>query len=123
MKRRGFTLIELVITLAICTAIFSGSLPLIYKSVTANRKAELRLKAYESAHQELENVRGKPIANLENSDFSPTGVPGAIGHILVEKTINGNPETNIAKVTSQVTWTFQGKNEKVELNTYLYGLE
>jgi prepilin-type N-terminal cleavage/methylation domain-containing protein len=119
--KRGYTIIEIIIALAIAAVIFSGTLPLIYKTITANRKAQLRLNAYQAAHQELESLRGVPIGDLSDHSFSVSGVPGANGTLTVDKSLNGQPQTSIAKVTSKVTWTFQTKTDSVELNTYLYG--
>ena len=102
-------------------AIFSGSLPLIYRTITANRKAQLRLSAYQAAHQELENLRGYEVANLANHSFTVTSVPGATGTVTVDKSVNGQPTTTIAKVTSAVSWSFQNSPDSVQLTSYIYG--
>ena len=120
-KKSGFTIIEIVIALVICAAIFSAVLPLIYNSITSNRSTKLKLIAYEAASREIEALREQKVSSLispSNTPFSVEGIPGAIGNIHVVKALG---DEKIAAVTSSVTWTFKEKNERVELNTYLYG--
>ena len=120
-NEKGYTIIEVIIALAISAVIFSGTLPLVYKTITANRKAQLRLNAYQSAHQEIENLRGYRVADLANHSFTVSTVPGATGSVVVDKNMNGQPQTTIAKVTCKVSWVFQTKSDSVELSTYIYG--
>lgn len=119
--KKGFTYIELIIVLFIATTIFSGILPLIFKTITANKAAKLKLIAYESAHQEIENIRGQDISTLSNHNFAVAGISGATGSFTIDKNIDGQERTDIAKVNSKISWTFKGKTENIEVNTYLYG--
>lgn len=120
-NKKAFTIIEIVITLAISAVIFSGALPLIFKTTTANKAARLRLNAYEAAHQEVENMRGSNLSTLVNHPFAISNISGATGQVIISDNINGSPQTNIVSVVSRVTWTFKNKTETVELKTYLYG--
>ncbi|MEI7690231.1 MAG: type II secretion system protein [bacterium] len=120
-KKSGFTIIEIVIALVICAAIFSAVLPLIYNSITSNRGTKLKLLAYEAASREIESLREQKVSSLispSNTPFTVEGIPGAIGNISVNKALG---DEKIAAVKSVITWTFKSKNERVELNTYLYG--
>jgi len=101
--------------------IFSAVLPLIFNSITSNRGTRLKLLAYEAASREIENMREQKVSSLVSPShvaFTVDGVPGAVGDIYVNKALG---DEKIAAVTSKVTWTYRGKSEKVELNTYLYG--
>ena len=120
--KKGFSLIELVIVISVVGIIFSGVLPLIFKTTTLNRSAQLKLNAYEAAQQEIENLQGENIGSLENYTFNPSGIPGSVGRVIVDKTIGGSTN-NFASVTSRVSWVFQNKNEQIELKTYFYGEE
>ena len=120
-KKSGFTIIEIVIALVICAAIFSAVLPLIYNSITSNRSTKLKLLAYEAASREIESLREQKVSSLispSNTPFTVEGIPGAIGNISVNKALG---DEKIAAVKSVITWTFKSKSERVELNTYLYG--
>ena len=120
--KRGFSLIELIIVLSVTTVIFSGVLPLIFKTTTMNRQANLKLHAYQAAQRELENLRGSNAATLEGYTFTPNGVPNGTGEVLVETEIGGD-DSNLSAVTSRVSYTLQGKNERIELKSYFFGEE
>jgi len=120
-KKSGFTIIEIVIALAISAAIFTAVLPLLYNSITSNRGTKLKLLAYEAASREIEALREQKVSSLvspSSTPFTVEDIPGAIGNISVSKDLG---DEKIAAVTSVITWTFKGKEERVELNTYLYG--
>lgn len=120
-KKSGFTIIEIVIALAISAAIFTAVLPLLYNSITSNRGTKLKLLAYEAASREIEALREQKVSSLvspSSTPFTVEDIPGAIGNISVNKDLG---DEKIAAVTSVITWTFKGKEERVELNTYLYG--
>lgn len=120
-SKSGFTFIELLISLSIIAIIFSAVLPLIFNSITANRGTKLKLIAYEAASQEIENLREQKVSSLvspSHTAFTVSEVPGAVGDIYINKALG---DEKIAAVTSTVTWTYHGKSEKIELNTYLYG--
>jgi len=120
-KKSGFTIIEIVIALAISAAIFTAVLPLLYNSITSNRSTKLKLLAYEAASREIEALREQKVSSLvspSSTPFTVEDIPGAIGNISVNKDLG---DEKIAAVTSVITWTFKGKEERVELNTYLYG--
>jgi general secretion pathway protein G len=86
-RARGFTLIELVITVAIVALLASVALPVVELTVQRNREQELRtalreirgaIDAYKRAHDE-----GRIVRNLKGSGYPPTlaalvdGVPDA----------------------------------------------
>lgn len=119
-SNKGFTLIELIIILFVSACIFAGVLPLIAKTTTSNKAARLKLLAYESANNELELMRGTPVSELEDHNFDVDGIAGATGSVTVENETYGKTHTDFAAITSSVTYTFKGKTETVELNTYLY---
>ncbi len=119
--RNGFTLIELILIIFISATIFAGVLPLIAKTTTANKAARLKLLAYQAANNEIENMRGTAISELEDHNFSVTSISGATGSVTVDKDVYGETQTDIAAITSTVTYVFKGKTEEVELITYLYG--
>ena len=116
-QKKGFTFIEILISLSIMAIIFSAVLPLIFNSITSNRGTRLKLLAYEAASREIENMREQKVSSLVSPShvaFTVDGVPGAVGDIYVNKALG---DEKIAAVTSKVTWTYRGKSKKVELNT------
>lgn len=115
MKKRGISIIEILIAIVISAAVFAGAIPLIFKTVSANRSAKIKQAAYEGAQKEIENAKLQLFNNITNHNFTVTGVPNGSGTFLV--TIS---PADLAKVTSRVNWTFQGKNEQIELNSYIY---
>ena len=120
-RKSGFTIIEIVIALVICAAIFSAVLPLIFDSITSNRGTKLKLTAYEAASREIESLREQKVSSLispSSTPYSISGIPGAIGNLSVNKALG---DEKIAAVKSVVTWIYRGKSERVELNTYFYG--
>jgi len=119
-SKSGFTITEVLIVLVVSAVIFSGVLPLMAKTTTTNKAAKLKLFAYESARDEIENMKGISVSSLTNHNFTVSSIPGATGTVTINNTVNGVVETDIAAVTSNVSWTFMGKNESIELNTYLY---
>jgi len=120
-KRSGFSYIELLVSLSIMAIIFSAILPLIFNSITSNRDTRLKLIAYEAASKEIENLREQKVSSLVSPShipFNVVDVPGAIGDVYINKALG---DEKIAAVTSKVTWTYRGKPQIVQLNTYLYG--
>lgn len=120
-KKSGFTIIEIVIALVVCAAIISAVVPLISNSITQNRSTKLKLLAYEATSQEIENFREQKVSSMvspSHTSFTVAGIPGSTGDIYVNKALG---DEKIAAVAATVTWTFHGKNEKIELNTYMYG--
>jgi hypothetical protein len=55
-----------------------------------------------------------------HTPFTVASIPGSTGDIYVNKALG---DEKIAAVTATITWTFHGKNEMIELKTYLYGEE
>jgi len=119
--RRGFTLVEIIVALAVAAVFFSAVLPLLSKSITNNRAVQLKLYAYEAASREMENLREENVSSLvapNHLTFPVTEIPESSGDIYITKELG---DEKIASVRSVVSWTFNGKTESVELNTYLYG--
>jgi prepilin-type N-terminal cleavage/methylation domain-containing protein len=119
-NKKGFTLVEVMVTLVVGAAIFTGILPITMNTITANKDARLKLYAYEDAQQELENMRGDSFSQITNHSFTVSNITGATGTITVNTTVDGATQTTIAAVTSKVAWTFHSKNESVTLSTYIY---
>jgi prepilin-type N-terminal cleavage/methylation domain-containing protein len=122
-NKSGFTFIEIVIALVVCAIIISTVVPLISNSITQNRSTKLKLLAYEAASQEIENLREQKVSSMvspSHTPFTVASIPGSTGDIYVNKALG---DEKIAAVTATITWTFHGKNEMIELKTYLYGEE
>jgi type II secretory pathway pseudopilin PulG len=119
-NKRGFSYIEVIFAVMATAAIFSAVLPLLFATVNSNRDTKLRLIAYESASNEIEKLREAKIPTLVASDttFTVPEIPGSTGHIIIERNLNDN---KIAKVKVTVDWFFNRRNQRAELNTYLYG--
>lgn len=116
MKKEGFSLIEIIIALFVASAIFSAALPLIFNTISANKLARLKVNAYQAAQREIENIKTTPLSELQTHSFTAEGVPDSTSTLSV--TLN-DPE--LAEITSRVAWNFRGKDEVVQLKTYLYG--
>jgi prepilin-type N-terminal cleavage/methylation domain-containing protein len=119
--KRGFTIIELLVALVVMAIMFAGLLPLISKSVNANKDQRLRLVAYELASQRLEEYRERKIPSLLPGTITenPAELPNATLTISVSKP--KAPDQTLALVSVDVTWSFNGRNQNVLLKTYLYG--
>jgi type II secretory pathway pseudopilin PulG len=109
-------MIELVIALFVSATIFAGVLPLIFNAINNNKVNKLKINAYEAAEKELEIVKSQDFSVLTTHTFTANGIPGGNGNLTVTKVY-----PDLADVTSKVSWTFNGRNQEVELRTYIYG--
>ena len=119
--KRGFSYIEVVMAVTIAAVILSAVLPLIFSTITKNRDTRLRLIAYEAASSEIEKLRETKISSLvapNHIPFDVPEIPGSTGDVYVTKPLG---DQNIAQVDVTINWSFNKRNLKTELATYLYG--
>jgi Tfp pilus assembly protein PilV len=121
VNKKGFSYIEVVMAVTLTAVIFTAVLPLLFNTITKNRDTRYRLIAYEVASNEVERLREQKISSLVAPNtlfFDIPEIPDSTGTIEVTKDLG---DQKIAAINVRVEWTFKGKTNDVELNTYLYG--
>lgn len=119
LNNGGFTIIEILIAIILLSTIISGIIPLFTKAISTNQASRNKLYAYQSASAEIENMRNTSFAGITNHNFSVSGIGTATGTVTVSNVIDGSVQTGILDVTATVSWPFKGRNEIIQLKTYI----
>jgi len=118
-NQNGYTIVELLLVMIILGIIASSLIPLFFSSISSNKASKNKLYAYEAAHAEVEEMRGKNFEDLAYYDFFISNLPTATGSVNIDDNIDGQRRDNIVKATVKVEWNFKGKDEKVVLETFI----
>ena len=110
--KSGYSLIELVVTIAIAGAILVTIYLALLYAIKVNLRATHMTTAYEAAEQEIEYVRNTAFANLTNQTNGPfwgninlSNLPAGTGTLTIQD-YQSNPQ--IKEVIVTVSW--QEKN-------------
>lgn len=120
-NKKGFTLIEMLIILAVISLFFSALLPLVAKNIAANHSAKVRLAAYEAAATKVEELRNTEFDSISGGNFAVPTVPSSTGTVTVTRDINndGSDEADIVKATVNIDYTLKATTKTVTLATYI----
>lgn len=121
LRKKGFSYIEVVMAVTLSAVIFTAVLPLLFATITKNRDTRLRLIAYEAASNEIEKLRETKISSLvapNHIPFDIPEIPESVGDVYITKPLG---DQKIASVEVTINWTFNKKDQKAEMKTYLYG--
>lgn len=117
-KNRGYTLVEIVIIIAIVGIIISGILPVFLNSITANKSAEYYSKAYKILDSKMEEYRNSNFDTLDSTTFDVPELPQGQGTLTITDNVEGAPQNDIKQAELKIVWNF--KNEKeVKIVTYI----
>ena len=117
-KQRGFSLIEMVVSLAVAAVILGAVYQVLTGSVLAVRNTENRLQALGAAQSRLAEAAAQPV-------LRPGTILGTNGGVAWSRSVRvvpgsrPTPDTNLYEVT--ITATRQGS--KVELKTLIIARE
>ena len=115
--KRGFTLAEIMVTLAIVTVGMSGMLSAFSKALNVTRNIEENEIALAIAESTLEKYRGEGYLQLQ--DFSADSafiIPGLSGYTVTLKT---NRPQDPALVSVTVSWLVNGGTDSLSLTTLI----
>lgn len=120
LAHRGFTIIEMIITIALMGALVSGIFPLFTKGIALNKKAKNKLIAYQRAQKEIETLRGTNFDSISNSNFSVGELPMGSGQITVDGDFdNDGGDDEIKEVLVTINWQEENATKNVALTTYI----
>lgn len=110
--QRGFSLVEVLVSLAIFLIASMGLLPLLLNGMQAGRRNAL--------HGEARRFAGEAMAALQVADYgalpSFDGLPGGDGAIRVVNTVEGDiPETGQTRLTVTASWQTAGQTHRYQL--------
>ena len=129
-KNSGFTLIELIVAVALFAIVIGPLFQAFSSSIKANSRARSVLKATQLATSVMDNVERFSAKELREdmtlSDFGAKLLPNGISHVASSKTVNGdNVEIqfkNVAyqdlKVNIKITVTKNSENSGNKYHVY-----
>jgi prepilin-type N-terminal cleavage/methylation domain-containing protein len=125
----GFTLMEVVISIALLAIVMTSVVGVMVKGRQASAKADYVYTAYNIAKNHIETLRAMSFAELSLANETDTlvngdGVPDPEGMYKRTTTITANysGNANLAKVDVLTTYTFQGASpaQPIQLTTVVY---
>lgn len=121
-NKKGFTLIEAIIIVAVVSVFLSALLPFIVENLTANARSKKRLMAYEAAYSKMEELRSQDFDTISDTAFVVTGIDGASGQIdISDIDLNGDglAESDILAAKVEITYPEKGETRNITLNTLI----
>jgi prepilin-type N-terminal cleavage/methylation domain-containing protein len=106
-RRRGVTLIELLLTIVVLLIALGAIMGILTASVVQHRKNESHRIAVDAASTKIEDLRRTPIAALASGTFTVDGLSnssGAVGTVTVAPTSSAT----MKHVTVSVVWDHPG---------------
>jgi prepilin-type N-terminal cleavage/methylation domain-containing protein len=124
MKRvsRGFTLIELIITLTIISIVLVGTITIMLASQARGMEAQHEAAASSAAAKQVEVLRATAFDSIAvgTTSFTPSNVPALVSAQNVITTINAD----LKQVMITITWKEGSRNQTVTISSYInrYGI-
>jgi len=115
---RAFTILEIVLLLAIVGIFISGIIPLYLNVVTVNKSAQYYSTAYKVLDSKIEEYRNTSFDSVNSGTFSITELPSGQGALTVSNNIDGAPQADIKRLDLTITWNFK-KTNQVNITTYI----
>lgn len=118
-KKRAFTLVEIVVVVALLGIIISGVLSVYLNVITSNKTVEFYSVAYKALDDKLEELRAESFSSLADSNFTVSGLPpGNTGTVSIDNNIDGSPQSDIVQADITIGWNFR-KDYQVRAVTYI----
>ena len=105
IRERGFTLVELLVSISIMTFVLLTSVKVLMEAQQMTQQARYRLLAVNAARSVLETIKDTPLTQVPatgTAAFVPQGLPG--GAIAIVTNPANLAGVSIATVTVRVTW-------------------
>ena len=114
-KDRGFTLLEILITVLLFTIGFIAVISIFSAAIIGNVDAENTSIAINLAQRRMEDIRNLSYASIVNeSRAAVSGFPGFEREVGVTE-----PETDLKLVVINVYWVYKGDDVTIPLRTYV----
>lgn len=114
MRRRGFSLLELVVAIAVLTVGMLGVLRAVSQGINASRAAADRTLGVELSEQKLTEL-------VVNPELEPGVESGDFGELhprfVWESTVEETELTGLYRVRVTVTWTSGAQEHSIDLET------
>ena len=120
LKKGGFTLIEVMITILLLTVVMSAILSCFVQGFDILMRMKQMTVATQGIQKELELVRTMHYSDILSMDDSFTNdsfsyLDNSSGIINLEDSVGAE----IKKLTVSVTWTYRGRQMRKEIVTYV----
>lgn len=112
----GFSIVEILIILAVVGIMTSAIIPLFLDVITVNKSAAYYSEAYKLTDSKIEELRSLSFENIDAQDgeySEPENIgnlPNGLLIINITNVIEGVPEDGIREIIITITWNF--KSEK-----------
>ena len=123
MKRRAFSLIEVLVAMTLLTLALLFLLPLLPQGLASQRKAQNRSIALQIALEELESTRrspSRPVVGREK--IAPRALSGVVFEGSREiRPVSGFDPEDLLEIETEVHWTERGQSLQVVQKGRLIG--
>ncbi len=111
---KGFTLVEVMVSLLIFMVASMGLLPLLITNLQVNHGNSLRAQA--------QRLVGEVMAELQVVDYASLTVianePVLVANVEIQQEVEQNrPQLNQSRITLTANWQQQGRNHRYQLQT------
>lgn len=117
-KSRGFTLIEVLISMIILVVLLLGLLGAMAKAIDLNTRNYLRDEAVKIAQEKLEEYRNIGFDNVVSGN-STLSVPFRNNSYTFNLNSIVDDFSDLKKITLTVNWSYKGRNYSYSLYTVL----
>ena len=117
MNRKAFTLIEVVIALAILAIGLLGLVSVLSKTIFGIRGSGKRTKAVELAMAKMEELKNRPFYPVVSSTYTYVLTDGSDEYSLTWVSVDSTPVNNCKRLDVTVTWTERNRPQSVTLST------
>jgi len=113
-NNRGFTLIEIVISIAIISIVGIAILGFYANSSQIIKEADIRERALMIAQQELEKTKALSYDNIDTTGYNNISGGDGFSDFEVKRTVN-NINSTLKKITIEVRWD----SKSIDLRSYI----
>ncbi|MBI3087915.1 MAG: prepilin-type N-terminal cleavage/methylation domain-containing protein [Candidatus Omnitrophica bacterium] len=121
MRRRGFSLIEVVISMAILSVGIVGAIRVFPVGLRASQRAELASRATLAAERTLESWKLKAWEELSTGETASREDDFDISVLVDQPTVDGLVDpSRVKRLSVTVGWMQEGRGRSLTLVTYVH---